>query len=121
MNKLNNKEKKLWEDCLKETIPSPPSKDESWILLKKQIEIHNQKPFYAKLFNYKPNFTYFHQKFVYATIILLIILSIESGISKASFKAIEPPIEAPIIFTLFVICKVLRRSIKYEIIFEEWF
>ena len=36
MNKLNNKEKKLWEDCLKETIPSPPSKDESWVLLKKQ-------------------------------------------------------------------------------------
>ena len=76
MNKLNNKEKKLWEDCLKETIPSPPSKDESWILLEKQIEIHNQKPFYAKLFNYKPNFTYFRQNFVYATIILLIILSI---------------------------------------------
>ena len=76
MNKLNNKEKKLWEDCLKETIPSPPSKDESWILLKKQIEIHNQRPFYTKLFNYKPKFTYYRQNFVYATIILLIILSI---------------------------------------------
>ena len=76
MNKLNNKEKKLWEDCLKETIPSPPSKDESWILLEKQIEIHNQRPFYTKLFNYKPNFTYYRQNFVYATIILLIILSI---------------------------------------------
>jgi len=76
MNKLNNKEKKLWEDCLKETIPSPPSKDESWILLEKQIEIHNQRPFYTKLFNYKPKFTYYRQNFVYATIILLIILSI---------------------------------------------
>ena len=47
-----------------------------------------------------------------------IIFSIESGISKASFKAVEPPIEAPMIFKFFVICKVLRRSIKYEIILE---
>ena len=76
MNKLNNKEKKLWEDCLKETIPSPPSKDESWILLEKQIQIHDQKPFYRKLFNYKPKLNHFRQNFIYATIVLLIILSI---------------------------------------------
>ena len=47
-----------------------------------------------------------------------IILSIESEILKASFKAAELPIEAPMILIFFVICKVLRRSIKYEIIFE---
>ena len=76
MNKLNNKEKKLWEDCLNETIPSPPSKDESWILLEKQIQIHDQKPFYTMLFNYKPKLNHFRQNFVYATIVLLIILSI---------------------------------------------
>ena len=76
MNKLNDKEKKLWEDCLKETIPSPPSKDESWILLEKQIQVHDQKPFYRKLFNYKPKLNHFRQNFIYATIVLLIILSI---------------------------------------------
>ena len=48
-----------------------------------------------------------------------IILSIESGISKASFKAVEPPIEAPIILRFFDIFKILSRSIKCEIIFDE--
>ena len=48
-----------------------------------------------------------------------IILSTQLEISKASFKATEPPIEAPIIFRFFVNSKVSMRSIKYEIIFEE--
>ena len=73
MNKLNNKEKKLWEDCLNETIPSPPSKDESWILLEIQIQIHDQKPFYRKHYNYKPKLNHIRQNFIYATIVLLII------------------------------------------------
>ena len=47
-----------------------------------------------------------------------IILSIVFGISKASFKAVDPPIEAPIIFRLFVIFNFSRISIKYKIILE---
>ncbi len=45
-------------------------------------------------------------------------LKSSAGEIKPSFKAVDPPIEAPIIFNLFLIFKVSSISIKCEIIVE---
>ena len=48
MNKLNNKDKKLWDICANNTHTPARSKDEVWMRLEQQIDILEQTAFNNK-------------------------------------------------------------------------
>ena len=64
MNKLNNKDKKLWDICANNTHTPARSKDEVWMRLEQQIDILDQTAFNNKplvkpiAINWQPRFIY---------------------------------------------------------------
>ena len=73
MNKLNNKDKKLWDICTNNTHAQAPSKDEVWMRLEQQIDIleqtaSNNKPLVRPpVINWQP-------KFIYAFLLAFLLL-----------------------------------------------
>jgi len=73
MNKLNNKEKSLWDLCAIYTLFEVPSKDEVWMRLEQQIGIVDQSSA-NKLSIVKPHFIKWRVRYVYAFLLAFLLL-----------------------------------------------
>ena len=73
MNKLNNKEKSLWDLCAKHSLSEVPSKDEVWMHLEQQIGIVDQSSANKRSI-VKPHFIKWRVRYVYAFLLAFLLL-----------------------------------------------